>query len=167
MSRLQRRRRWTAVAVLALGVVALGGCASGGKSGAGASGDKVTLSYGFWDPNQEPAMKEIVKAFEAENPNITVDTQLTPRQQFFTKLQAGVTSGTAPDVFWMSPVLLPLYGAGGVLKSVNDQHYDTSVYPQQLVSLCENNGNLYGLPKDMDTIAVWYNKKLFDAAGVA
>src|SRR5262245_37784678 len=77
------------VGLLALGGAALTACSSSDNGGAaqGGSGDPVTISYGIWDPNQAPAMKEIAKAFEAKNTNITVDVQVTPGQQFFTKLQ--------------------------------------------------------------------------------
>jgi multiple sugar transport system substrate-binding protein len=41
-----------------------------------------------------------------------------------------------------------------------------SNYPEGLVSLYSYQGTQYGIPKDFDTVGLWYNKKLFDAAGV-
>lgn len=43
---------------------------------------------------------------------------------------------------------------------------DVSKYPQSLINLYSYQGNVYGLPKDFDTIAL-FNKDLFDKAGVA
>ena len=40
-------------------------------------------------------------------------------------------------------------------------------FPEELVELYSADDALYGIPKDYDTIALWYNKTLFDAAGVA
>ncbi|MEU0569500.1 extracellular solute-binding protein [Nonomuraea sp. NPDC005983] len=68
--------------------------------GAGDSGDgKVELSYPIWDKNQLPAMQRIVDRFQASHPNIRVSIQLTASQEFWTKLQADATGGSAPDVF--------------------------------------------------------------------
>ncbi|WP_246083588.1 extracellular solute-binding protein [Nonomuraea diastatica] len=58
-----------------------------------------------------------------------------------------------------------LYASNGVMKPIEEQ-VDTSVYPKQLVDLYTYEGKLYGLPKDMDTVGVWYNKTLFGAAKV-
>jgi len=165
-----------AAAVTALTTAALAGCAGGGtgtgtttasSSAPAAAAPQVTISYGLWDPNQEAAMKQIAAAFESANPNIHVDVQVTPGQQFFTKLQTSMAAGNAPDVFWMSPVIFQMYASNGALKSLDDLGLDTSSYPSQLVKGCQAGGKLYGVPKDFDTIGVWYNKSLFDAAGVA
>jgi multiple sugar transport system substrate-binding protein len=147
-------------------MAALAACGDGGTSGS-SSGGKVALTYGVWDKNQVPAMNKIIKAFEAKNPNITVTVQLTPYPDYFTKLQAASTGGQAPDVFWMNGPNFQLYAANGVIKPLTDLKPDTSVYPASLAGLYRYKGVQYGLPKDMDTVGVWYNKKLFDAAGVA
>ena len=43
---------------------------------------------------------------------------------------------------------------------------DLSNYPEALLKLYNVDGVQYAIPKDFDTIGIWYNKKLFDAAGV-
>jgi multiple sugar transport system substrate-binding protein len=59
-----------------------------------------------------------------------------------------------------------LYAQNGIIKPLDDLKLDTSKYPQSLIKLYQYKGKQYGLPKDMDTVGLWYNKKLFDAAGV-
>jgi multiple sugar transport system substrate-binding protein len=156
---LTRRRIAAAVAAAALAVAGLSACSSGSGDGA------VTLQYGIWDPVQQPAMQKIVDAFEEKNPNIDVKIQVTPFAQYFTKLQTAVTGGSAPDVFWMNGPNSKLYASNGVLAPLDG--VDTSKYSRGLVDIYTYEGKLYGVPKDFDTIGVWYNKKLFDAAGVA
>ncbi len=158
-------RRTGSVAALAslVLIASLSACGSGTKSD---SGGKVALTYGVWDKNQVPAMNQIIKAFEAKNPNITVSVQLTPYPDYFTKLQAASTGGQAPDVFWMNGPNFQLYASNGVIKPLTDLKTDTSVYPSALVKLYQYKGVQYGLPKDFDTVGLWYNKKLFDAAHV-
>src|SRR5215467_68132 len=132
---------------------------------------KVTLSYAVWDKNQVPIMQELASTFTASHPNITVKVELTPWDQYWTKLKASVSGGAAPDVFWMNGPNFQLYAGNGVIKPLDDQitkdNVDLTKYPKSLVDLYTFQGKHYGLPKDLDRVAVWYNKSLFDAAKVA
>ena len=157
-----RFRVW-GTAVLALGLT-LAGC-SGGDDPADPN-EKVTLTYAVWDNNQKPAMEQLATAFTAQHPNITIDVQLTPWEGYWTKLKAAATGGAAPDVFWMNGPNFQLYASNGVIRP-NPEPVDLSVYPKALGDLYTFEGKTYGLPKDMDTIGVWYNKKLFDAKHLA
>ena len=47
--------------------------------------EKVTITFAFWDTNQEPGMKAIAEAYMAEHPNVTVETQVTPWAEYWTK----------------------------------------------------------------------------------
>ncbi|MFC5823838.1 ABC transporter substrate-binding protein [Nonomuraea insulae] len=139
-------------------------CGGGEQAGTGAQ-EKVTLSYGVWDVTQQAVMQELAAEFTKAHPNIAVNVQLTPWVDYWTKMKAAVTGGAAPDVFWMNGPNFQLYASNGVIKPIEEQ-VDTSVYPKALVDLYTYEGKLYGLPKDMDTVGVWYNKTLFDQAKV-
>ena len=158
----------SAVLALATSTAACSSNASSSSSGS-AGGGKVSLSYGVWDATQVPAMQKIIAAFEAQNPAITVTIQQTPWTDYWTKLQAAASGGSAPDVFWMNGPNFQLYAANNVLRPLTDTdpHPDTSVYPPALAKLYQYKNVQYGLPKDFDTVGLWYNKALFDAAGVA
>lgn len=161
MPRHHNRSRLAAlVAAAALAVTSLAACSSEGGGG----GD-VTLQYGIWDQVQKPAMQKIADAFEKENPGISVKIQVTPFSQYWTKLQTAVTGGSAPDVFWMNGPNSKLYASNGVLAPLDG--VDTAKYSEGLTDIYTYSGKLYGVPKDFDTIGVWYDKALFDAAGVA
>lgn len=159
------RRALGALAASAAAVLALSACSSstGGES---SSGGDITLSYAIWDENQKPAMEDIAAAFEKENPNVTIDIQVTPYKEYFTKLQTAATGGSAADVFWMNGPNFQLYASNGQLAPLDDAGVDAADYPQGLIDLYTFDGTLYGAPKDFDTVALWYNKELFDAAGV-
>ena len=161
-------RRWTAGAMVALAAAALLTGCSAGSSGSDQGGD-VTLTYGVW--SQDATMQQLVDKFESENPGITVNLQVNPWTEYWTKLQVGAQSGTAPDAFWMLGDRFQVYASNDQLlplgDAIKDAGIDTSVYPKALVDLFTYDGQLYGLPKDFDTIGLWYNKALFDAAGVA
>ncbi|MEV7610699.1 sugar ABC transporter substrate-binding protein [Microbacterium sp. NPDC089320] len=164
MSRTSRRALG-ALAASAAAVLALSACSSSTGGESSSDGD-VTLSYAIWDENQKPAMEDIAAAFEKENPNVTIDIQVTPYKEYFTKLQTAATGGSAADVFWMNGPNFQLYAANGQLAPLDDAGIDEADYPQGLVDLYTFDGKLYGAPKDFDTVGLWYNKVLFDAAGV-
>ncbi|UAJ79210.1 sugar ABC transporter substrate-binding protein [Leifsonia sp. ZF2019] len=155
-----RRARLAALLTAALAVTGLAACSSEGDDRG-----PVTLQYGIWDPVQQPAMQKIADAYEKENPGVTVKIQVTPFSQYWTKLQTAVTGGSAPDVFWMNGPNSKLYASNGVLAPLDG--VDTSKYSEGLTDIYTVDGKLYGVPKDFDTIGVWYDKALFDAAGVA
>jgi multiple sugar transport system substrate-binding protein len=162
-------KRWVpALAGLVAVVFAAAACGSGGSSGAGDK--KVNLSYAVWNKDQVPAMNKIIAAFEQTHPNIDVTVQVTPFDQYWTKLQTAATGGSAPDVFWLNGPNFQLYASNHVLLPLGEKlkaaDIDTSVYPKSLVDLYSYQNELYAVPKDFDTIGLWYNKALFDAAGV-
>lgn len=164
MRHAPKSRITASLAVSAVAAIALAGC-SGAPGGAGADGD-VTLTYAIWDQNQQPAMEQIADAFTEEHPNVDVEIQLTPYKEYFTKLQTAVSGGAAADVFWMNGPNFQLYAGNGVLAPLDDDGIDPADYPEGLIDLYTYDGDLYGAPKDFDTVALWYNTDLFDAAGV-
>ncbi|ETJ29197.1 ABC transporter, substrate-binding protein, partial [human gut metagenome] len=44
---------------------------------------------------------------------------------------------------------------------------DLNKFPQDLVDLYKSDGKNYAIPKDYDTVGLWYNKTLFDEAGIS
>lgn len=135
------------------------------------TGDPVTLSYAMWDSSQLEATKKIISAFEANNPNITVVPEIVPWDQYWNKLQTAVAGGEAYDIFWMNIPYFKTYASKNVLLNVQplieDSKYDMSVYYPALVDTYTYENNVYGIPRDYDTVALYYNKDLFDAAKVA
>jgi multiple sugar transport system substrate-binding protein len=161
------RKVW---ALLCAGAIVAGvaGCSS---SDGADSGGKVTLSYGIWDKNQKPAMEKIAQEFTKTHPNIQVKVDLTPgSKEYWPKLQTAAAGGSAPDVFWMNGPRVGLWASQGALAPLSEQiaadKFDTSKFPKSLNDLYTLNGKQYGIPKDYDTIGLWYNKDLFDKAGV-
>jgi multiple sugar transport system substrate-binding protein len=145
----------------------LTGCGANAQS---SQNQPVTLRYAIWDQNQVPALQQMVTAFKKTHPNISVDIEVTPFAQYFTKLQTAISGGSAPDVFWMNGPNFGTYASNGVLMPLDNMissgQINMSNYPASLVSLYTYNGKQYAIPKDFDTVGLWYNKKLFDAAGV-
>lgn len=155
------------ILTLALGLLGLAGCSSSDET---SSDGKVEITYGFWDKKQVPAIEEIIKLFNEKNPDIKVKTELTPYAQYFQKLETAATGGALPDVLWMNGPHVVQYAKGKVILPLSDMakkdDYSFDNYPKSLIDLYTVDDEVYGIPKDFDTTGLWYNKKIFDEAGV-
>jgi multiple sugar transport system substrate-binding protein len=132
--------------------------------------ENVTIKYALWDSTQAPIYRELADEFEKKNPGIKVEIELTPFQQYWTKLEAATTGGQMPDVIWMSAANFEKYAINGMLLPLNENiknaGIDMANYVEGTTKLYEMDGKQYGMPKDVDSIAMWYNKELFDKAGL-
>lgn len=138
-----------------------------------AAAEPVTIkvvSFLTYDENKEGAEAAVVKAFEAAHPEIKVDFQLLPYADYFTSLKTWVAGGTAPDVASLDLSMLQEMAASGSLVDLNPMikstGYDLSAYYQSTLDMFQNNGGQYGLPASYSNVVMYYNKKLFDAAGL-
>ncbi len=146
--------------------------ACGGGKAPAASNAPVEISMMMWgDPAELTVWNQIVADFHTANPNITVKVDVSDWDSYWTKLKTLLSAGTPPDVFAMDAPLYLDYQSRGVLLNLQpylDKNPDMlkGVYPQTLEAYKTPDG-IYGLPRDFQTIALFYNKDMFDAAGVA
>ncbi|EEH64260.1 ABC transporter, solute-binding protein [Gleimia coleocanis DSM 15436] len=155
-----------AIAISAMVLSACGGGATEGATGTVDKDTKAEITYALWDENQQPFIEKSIAEFNKEYPNIKVTIALTPYKQYWTKLKTQADGGNLPDVFWMNGPNIKLYGANDQLASLDDLGIEWNNFPQSLVDLYSVDGKHYGVPKDFDTIALWYNSDLFKKAGV-
>lgn len=157
--------------VLTLLVVLLAGCNSVSSSNSGASSQAVHLTYALWDPNEQVVYQKSIDQFEKLHPNIKVTIAQTPWAQYWTKLDTAIAGNSAPDVFWDHVAYFPQFVSEGALMNltpyIQKDKLDTSVYYRGLLKDYQYQGNIYGLPKDWDTITLFYNKSIFQKLGLA
>ena len=139
--------------------------------GTAASSQKADLTMMMWgDPAELEVWNKIVADFHTANPNITVKVDVSDWDSYWTKLKTLLSAGTPPDVFAMDAPLYLDYQSRGVLLNLQpylDKNPDLlkGVYPQTLEAYKTPDG-MFGLPRDFQTVALFYNKDMFDAAGV-
>jgi len=159
-----RPRTLARAAVAAAALITLSGCAGWGISGGGAKGT-VTLTYALWDPHEQIGYQASIDQFEKIHPNIKVNIENVPYGSYEQKITAEFITGGAPDLFWVNTPWLGTFVKDGILTNIAPQikanHIDMSQYYPQLVALHSRNGAIYGLPKDWDTIAYYYNINYF------
>jgi multiple sugar transport system substrate-binding protein len=159
----------TITALAAAAVVALAaGC--GGGTGGSASGGTVTLRYAMWDEVQRPPIQKSLAEFTRRHPNIKVSIELNAWDDYWSKLQTELAGRTAPDVFWDHVSYFPKFADQGVLTDLNPyitaDKLDTSIYDPKLAGVWKVGGKTYGLPKDWDTIGLFYSTKALKDAGM-
>jgi multiple sugar transport system substrate-binding protein len=128
--------------------------------------DQVTLQLMGWSssPAENDALQAQVDAFMAANPNIAVDLQLIP--EYDATLQAAFASGDAPNVFYADSYRLPDFVDAGVIEPAGDNIENPEGIYKSLREVFTINGELYCPAKDFSTMALQYNKTMFDEAGL-
>lgn len=150
-----------------LGTAAACSPSGGGDDAAGdGGGTKGTLTFRLWDQNAVPAYEESFAAF-TESTGWGVSIDVVPWADYWTRLPLDVASGDAADVYWMNSANYILYKDSGDLLDINEIVPDgASQWEQSVVDLYSRDGGLWGVPQIWDSIALFYNKTLVDAAGV-
>ncbi len=140
-------------------------------SDAGYTGPDATISYSIWgDPAEITSQQAVVDAFHAANPKITVNVTVSDWDTYWDKLQTGIAGGDAPDVFAMDGPLFPDYVSRDVLLDlkpyIDKSGYDLGQLADEAVKDFTTPDGQFGLPRDLNVIALYYNKAMFDAASV-
>ncbi len=129
---------------------------------------RVMTFFAHDNPEVEEA---VVAAFEAAHPEIKVQLEQTSYDDIYTRYTADVAAQTPADVISMNFENLRQYAALGALEPVTEfvarDKYDTSIYYENTLAMHTVDGNLYGLPATFSDNVLYFNKKLFDEAGIA
>jgi len=163
------KRTLGAVAAAAAIAISLAACSGGSSTTAGeAKGD---INYWLWDANQLPAYQQCASDFTKINPDIKVKITQRGYGDYWTTLTNGFVAGNAPDVFANHLSKYPEFADKKQLLALDDavkkDGIKLDVYNEGLADLwVGQDGKRYGLPKDWDTVAMFYNKAMTDAAGI-
>ena len=169
----------TAGAMTGAMLAACGGPGAGG-SGQGATGTGIKAEAGnliwyLWDagPERLPYYEEIAKTFQAQNPSLKLELvpPLPGAGTYFDKLKTQVAGGQTVDVIGASPVWVPDVGANGIAKELNgfmarDKDFKIGEYAKGVVDGASWKGKLYMLALFGNFNVLYYNKALFDKAGI-
>lgn len=147
--------------------------ATGGATESGASQEdtqdtgQTTVTFRLWDDVAAPAYEESFDAFMAQNPNIVVNVEVVPWSDYWDRLPLDLQSGDMADIFWTNSSNFAKFADNGNLINITDalgSRHDE--WTQSVVDLYTRDGSLWGVPQLWDSIGLYYNKDLTDAAGV-
>ncbi|MBG0771844.1 MAG: sugar ABC transporter substrate-binding protein, partial [Anaerolineaceae bacterium] len=130
----------------------------------------VVLRLGTKDSSAALDLHQAVIAlYEAENSDILVQLEAVPDQNYDARLQTMLSADAAPDLIQLADESIPEFVADGDLVALDSyfpSDFDASVYLPNLLEPGQVDGDQYLLPKSYSTLAIYYNKALFDEAGV-
>ncbi len=128
------------------------------------------LTFSSWgSPDEQTTIHKVLSVFQQRNKSITVGTQLASFSDYFTKYNADVAAHSTADVQFLT--FVPGYAQKGALYELHGllRKYHTSLpsgYTKAQLELFAYKSGVYGVPRDNDTKVIFYNKALFQKAGV-
>lgn len=166
----------TLAAAMTLSLAACGGAASSASSETAStaasteSGDSaVTLNWAIWDKDSTAYWQALADGYTATHPNVTIEMTDLGSSDYMTQLATQLAGGNGElDVLSIKDIpgysnLINL----GMLEPMNDKlTTPTADFGGVLEQLTAEDGNFYAVPFRSDFWVVYYNKDLFDAAGV-
>ncbi|MFH1967586.1 MAG: extracellular solute-binding protein [Patescibacteria group bacterium] len=129
--------------------------------------DQATLEYwGLWET--EDGMSSILADFERENPGIKVTYTKQSNRDYRERLQTALASGNGPDLFrfhasWSPMLQTELAPMPSSVFSATQ--FKETFYPVASAQLTMN-GQIYGVPLMYDGLVLYYNREIFETAGV-
>ena len=160
------------VAASALGITAFGLSTSGRGAPVRPTPepDQTTVTVRVWDDTVAAGYEQAFETFERDNPDIDVEVDVVPYDQYFDSLAADVDAGTADDIFWLNSSNYTGYADDGQLLDI-DRVLGTTARaawsPAVVDQFTTEDGHLWGVPQLSDGgIALYYNADLLEAAGI-
>ena len=139
-------------------------------SGFSATAAPVTITYWQYDyASKVTAINDLIKKFEAANPDITVKQENFPYDAYSQKVASSVPAGQGPDVVNLYYGWLPQYVDAGYLQPLPEKDFPTASIDNgfaPMVKISKTNGKYYALPTAVRTLALFYNKDLFKQANI-
>jgi multiple sugar transport system substrate-binding protein len=130
-----------------------------------AAQDAVKLTLAGWSssPEEDAALQALLTQFNDET---GFEVEFVPSPDFPTTMQTAFASGEYANVFYIDSSKLPDWVEAGVVDVGEDRIENPDGFYPALLDIFTYDGILYCPPKDFSTMALQYNKDLFDGAGV-
>ena len=130
------------------------------------------LTYMMWgDPPEIAVWEQLVATYQETHPDVNISVEVADWDSYWEKLRVQTVGGDAPDIFAMDAPIYPDWQSRGTLLNLQpyldaDPSITGGLFEGPLSSYAID-GAYYGLPRDFQTIVMFYNKSMFDAAGIS
>ncbi len=152
------------ITILSLSLFLANGCGTKKEEG------KV-VTWAFWGyPKADKVYGKIVQDFEKDFPDVKVKL-LHFSGDYYTKVQTMMAGGVAPDIIWLDDDNYREFAKKGsivdLMSYVEKDKFGISDFYPSVFDAYRYKGGLYGIPKGMNVLVFFYNKDLFDKAGIS
>jgi len=157
-------------AVSLLGGVLLGSGSLGDTAARAATPVTLTFWNGFTGPD-EAAVVALVKQFNASHADIQISMTIEPWDTLLQKLPLSLRVGKGPDISGLSNQYVPQYAQAGLIQPIDSVYgsggIDQNVIPNGVRQVLQYGGHYYAAPMTVDPIMMYWNKTLFQKAGLS
>ena len=157
------------IVMMVISITALAGCSNNGKSSSSTSKVTTITYWQYTFPAKVTEIKNLIKKFEAENPNIKVVAQDFPYDQYNQKVSAAMHASKGPDILNLYYGWLPQYVKQGYLQPIPQDFMSTAEIEKKYIPMIQASkidGKYYTLPIAVRSLALFWNKDLFKEAGL-
>lgn len=136
-----------------------------------AATEPVTVKLSGWgaSPLEQRLLNSVLHDFETTHPIIKVQFEVIA-DQYMDVMKTRLIGDAAPDVFYLDALEAPFLVKQNVLEPLDSYitpGFDLADFEPTLLNPFTNQSKIYGLPKDYSTLALFYNKQAFAAAGIS
>ena len=135
-----------------------------------AKAEKVEITYWqYFYQTKKDTINELIKEFEQENPDITVNHVTFPYENYNTKVASSIPAGVGPNVINLYYGWLPTYIDAGYLQPLSKEYFDPVTIEQEffpLVQAAKIDDSYYALPTAVRSLALIWNKDRFQEVGL-
>ncbi|MGB9847696.1 MAG: ABC transporter substrate-binding protein [Minisyncoccia bacterium] len=128
------------------------------------------MTLEFWGIDNEDYFKPLIEKFTTLYPNVTIHYKKINETEYESKLIDALAAQSGPDILmiknsWIPKHINKLYPSSVTLKDLKNTFVD--VVASDLYYVSNSQGRVWALPLWVDTLALFYNKDLFNNAGIA
>lgn len=167
-TRHRRGRTLAVVGAVAAAAIALAGCSAGGSAAGADSGDSSgpTVSVWSWRSQDKPLWESVQKNLRAEGTDLTIKFRSISATSYDSVLKTAMNGGSGPDIFYdRAGNGTQTYAAAGLVKPIDDVADTSGMKPASLAA-AQYQGKTYGVPFAVQTMSMFYNKKILKDAGI-
>lgn len=132
--------------------------------------DPIEIDYWqYFFEGRVDAIDALIEQFEAENPGITVNHTHFPYADYRTRIAAAVPAGEGPDVIQMFYGWVPDYIGAGLLQPLPEEYFPLQEIEDEYFDIVQAmivDGQLYAVPTAVRSLALFWNKRMFEEAGL-
>ncbi|MCX5413016.1 extracellular solute-binding protein [Streptomyces sp. NBC_00059] len=167
------RRGITATALVAALALAATACGSDDETGGSKSSGELSGTVTWWDTSsvgtEDKVFKKLAEGFEKEHPKVDVKYVNVPFGEAQNKFKNAAQAGAgAPDVIRSEVAWTPEFADLGYLAPLDGTAAlkDQDDFLDQAAASTKYKGKTYAVPQVIDSMGIFYNKKMFADAGV-
>ncbi|MBY0123331.1 ABC transporter substrate-binding protein [Bacillus sp. S/N-304-OC-R1] len=129
--------------------------------------EQVTLTIGSWRTEDTAGYAKVIEAFNKQNPDIKVEFKPSKNTEYNTILNTALQSGEGPDIIHLRPYAPGIALADGGFIEPLDGLEGLNAFPESTLAASKgSDGKQYGVPLNMSTTQMFYNKKIFSDLGL-